>query len=576
MSTQSGKDVIYIDIDDEITAIIDKVRGADQRIVALVLPKRATVLQSMVNMKLLKRTADSAKKHLVLITGETGLLPLAGAAGVYVAKTLQSKPEIPPAHNIDGHDIDDVEESVDMNTAVDDPKLDKNKAIGEYSSAAAGATVSPTAFGAADDEAPIELDNASPDGPTGDAGGKKSKPKKDKKLAIPDFNKFRLWAVLGAVGLVVIIFLFYIALGVMPRATISVKTDSSAIDTNLDLTLDTEADTVDVDEDVVPAKSQQSQKTASQQVASTGQKDNGQKASGQVTLSLKDCSKASVTIPAGTGVTAKGLTFITQQSTTLSSVQIGPQCRNSQFPDFSSDTVDVVAQQAGDKFNIDATAYAVAGISNVSGTGTAMTGGTSEIIKIVTQNDIDSAKQKINEQAGDTVKDELKEALESQGLFAVEASFTSGEPEVTSTAGVGDEADNVTVTTKTTYAMVAVKESDLKKVIANAVNKEIDPTKQNILDYGLDSAVFKLLNSQNNNTMVTLQATAIAGSDLDLTAIKKQVAGKKAANAKEIISQYPGVTDVDVKYSPFWVSSIPKKTSKITISVEKPVVKDAN
>jgi hypothetical protein len=73
-----------------------------------------------------------------------------------------------------------------------------------------------------------------------------------------------------------------------------------------------------------------------------------------------------------------------------------------------------------------------------------------------------------------------------------------------------------------------------------------------------------------------MQATAVAGSDLDLTAIKKQVAGKKAGEAKEIIGKYPGVTNVDVKYSPFWVSSIPKKTSKITISVEKPAVKDAN
>src|SRR3546814_1310977 len=42
----------------EITSIIDKVRAGDGRIVALVLPKRATVLQSIVNMKLLKRSEE--------------------------------------------------------------------------------------------------------------------------------------------------------------------------------------------------------------------------------------------------------------------------------------------------------------------------------------------------------------------------------------------------------------------------------------------------------------------------------------------------------------------------------------
>ena len=61
------KDTLYIDVDDEITVIIDKVRSSDGKIVALVLPKRAATLQSVVNLKLLKKTAQSAKKNLVLI-----------------------------------------------------------------------------------------------------------------------------------------------------------------------------------------------------------------------------------------------------------------------------------------------------------------------------------------------------------------------------------------------------------------------------------------------------------------------------------------------------------------------------
>ncbi len=575
MSTQSGKDVIYIDIDDEITTIIDKVRGSSgQRIVALVLPKRATMLQSIVNMKLLKRTSDEAKKHLVLITNETGLMPLAGAVGIYVAKSLQSKPEIPHVPGGASHDADDAEEAVDMNDATDDVKLDKAKPVGEYAAVPASAMGMPVAVG---DDQPIELDNTAVDAalPGGDTG-KRPKQKKDKKLAIPDFNKFRLLVLLGGVGLVALVFLWYVAFSVMPRATISVKTDSSAIDTNIDVTFRAGASSVDLKGAVVPATSQQSQKTNSQQAVSTGQKDNGQKATGQVTLSLQDCSQSSVTIPAGTGVTTGGLTYITQQSTTLSSVKVGNQCKNSSFPSFSSDTVNVTAQNAGDKYNIDATsAYTVAGLSNVSGSGTKMVGGTSDIIKVVSQSDIDGAKQKLGAQDTTAVKSELKQALQGQGLYAIESTFAAGDPETTTTANAGDQADTVTVTEKVTYTMIGVKESDLKKLIASEVNKQIDPTKQNILDYGLSSAVFKLQNHANNDTLVTLQDTAIAGSDLNLTSLKKEVAGKKAADAKDVIGKNPGVTSVDVHYSPFWVSSIPKNTSKITISVEKPAAKNA-
>src|SRR3954465_8126538 len=92
-----GKDTIYVDIDDEITSIIDKVENAEQKVVALVLPKRAASLQSIVNMKLLARSAKTAGKNPVLITSEAALLPLAGAAGLHVAKNLQSKPEVPEA-----------------------------------------------------------------------------------------------------------------------------------------------------------------------------------------------------------------------------------------------------------------------------------------------------------------------------------------------------------------------------------------------------------------------------------------------------------------------------------------------
>src|SRR3989344_4859154 len=122
------KDTIYIDIDDEITSIIEKVRGSEHKILALVLPKRTTTLQSIVNMKLLKRTADEGKKRIVLITSEAGLLPLAGAVGLHVAKTLQSKPAIPAPP-----DMSKAEDSV-VDTADSDeeePEIDDSKSIGE-------------------------------------------------------------------------------------------------------------------------------------------------------------------------------------------------------------------------------------------------------------------------------------------------------------------------------------------------------------------------------------------------------------------------------------------------------------
>ena len=88
-----NKDVIYIDVEDDITAIIGKVKSSKEKIVALVPPKRVGVLQSAVNLRLLQRTATQSDKRIVLITNNQALAALSAAASIPVAKNLQSKPD---------------------------------------------------------------------------------------------------------------------------------------------------------------------------------------------------------------------------------------------------------------------------------------------------------------------------------------------------------------------------------------------------------------------------------------------------------------------------------------------------
>jgi len=559
LTTNTNKDVIYIDVDDEITGIIEKVRGSDKKIVALVLPKRATVLQSVVNMKLLKRTADGAKKNLVLITSEAGLLPLAGSVGLHVAKSLQSRPEIPDAPDRGDSQTEAVEDDMDTETADDDATLDKAKAVGELASAAAI-------------EDTIDMGDEE-DNDLADGGEHKAKGPKDKRLKIPNFNRFRVLLVLGGVGLVAIIVLAYIAFSVLPKAQVVIKTDTSSVDSSTTIVLKTQPDaTLDVKAGTVPAHQQVVQKTVSQSAPATGQQNNGAKAAG--TIKFYNCNKDDTlsgtnhTIPAGTGVSAGGLTFITAQAVTVEpSHFVGNNCTK----DKVTAAVDMNAQVAGAKYNQDAATYSVAGYGTITGTGTATTGGTDAIIKIVTQADIEAATQKIGAQDATGIKEELKTDLTNLKYYPLEATYNTATPDTKSSAKIGDTADNVTVTQTINYNMLGVKEDDLQKVITNDISSKIDTKKQSILDYGLQKATF---NPQTpidaTGGTVIMQTTAVAGPDINIETIKQQVAGKKSGDAQELIKAYPGVTSVKVTYSPFWVGSIPKHTSKISVTVEKP------
>ena len=90
-----NKDVIYIEPEDDITDILANIKSAKNKIVALVPPKKAGVLRSAVNFKLIAKTARQNSKAIVLITSDESLLKLASAVKMPVAKTLQSKPQIP-------------------------------------------------------------------------------------------------------------------------------------------------------------------------------------------------------------------------------------------------------------------------------------------------------------------------------------------------------------------------------------------------------------------------------------------------------------------------------------------------
>ena len=300
-----GKETLYVDVDDEITAIIDKVGSAKGNVVALVLPKRCAVLQSVVNMKLLKRSAEKAGKNLVLVTSEAGPMPLAGATGLYVASTPTSKPSIPdaPDQPVDGpEEIDEPLNVVDGNAPEDgdedfDPKSAGGKPVGELAAAGAAAKI------AEDDiDESIDMSDDAPEEVADEPKGKKAKTpksKKDKKLAVPNFDSFRKKLALGILVLVLLIVGLVFAMKVLPHATVTIGTDSSTVPTNLSLTLDSSANKLDTVNDVVPATSQSQQKTSTQTAQATGQQNNGQKASGSVTVTNCTTDNSEVQLPAG-------------------------------------------------------------------------------------------------------------------------------------------------------------------------------------------------------------------------------------------------------------------------------------
>ena len=549
------KDVVYLEVDDDITTIVDKLDSAKAKIVALVLPKRFATLQSIVNMRLLARSANAADKKIVLVTAEAALLPLAGVAGIHVAKNLQSAPQIPPSPLDGSAPKPEVPEDPDAEIDEANTKLDYHRAIGELASA--GGEESEAIALEDDEDKATEI--------------KAAKSPKDKKLKVPNFERFRLLLALGVLGVVALIVFIILAIFVLPKATITLQTEATPISANLNLTTSDSAKTLDENKGVIPAALKTSDFTSNQQVQATGQQNNGQKASGTVTI--KNCTDGAVTVPAGTGVSTSGLVYITQKTLNLDSGNFDGHgnCKSSGS---HVDDVDVVAQQGGSKYNVGSgQTFSVSGQSSgVTGSNdAAFSGGTDNVVTILSQADVESAKNKVTDQDKNNFANNFKKQLGDQGLYVLGTTLKAGDPVVNASPGVGQPASTASISIKITYSVLAVQKTDLTKAIADELNKQIDKSKQKIGTNDVLKDVSVNVQSQSSPTVAKLgvsEATTTVPI-INTDVVKKMAEGQKAGDIKANLSNWPGVKNVDVKLSPFWVSKAPKKPGKIQVILQQ-------
>jgi hypothetical protein len=168
------------------------------------------------------------------------------------------------------------------------------------------------------------------------------------------------------------------------------------------------------------------------------------------------------------------------------------------------------------------------------------------------------------------VSNELKTSLESGGLLAITDTQKSTQPKVTSDPVVNQEATEANILVEVTYSMLGIDKDNLNQLILKDVEGEDSLKGKTITDNGIDQAIMRINNQPSpTEAFISFRTSVTAGPQIDEVAVKENVRGKKRGETESYIKNLPGVQDVTISYSPFWVYSTPKATSKITIIVEK-------
>ncbi len=542
-----NKDTIYIEPENDITDIIAKIKGSKQKIVALVPPKKSSVLRSTINMKLITKSAKEFEKTVVLVTNDPSIMKLAMGAKILVAENLQSPPSIPTMEDIKSK-TDDKEEAVaEEFTKAPEPadKVIKSSDLDENE----------------DEEKDDEEDKVT------------KKDKKDKKgkkePKIPSLDKYRKKIIVGVVLAVLIIGALVWAFVFAPRADIvvSIRTTSNNFSEGVSFT--NKKDEENGKDGKFLLEEQKYSDESEVEFTATGKKDIGVKAKGEVIISARVTFGQSVSIAAGTAITYNDLVFYTNKDLVFDFSSLSELTNCDSYGDnycVKSASVGATAAEPGEKYNIDSGKSfssdnkSINGITNSS----AFAGGTSNVITVVQALDIEAAKNKLGMDSEKDGKKKLYSKI-SDGNYIIEDSYKHEVSDPVSSIGVGEEVkegSKPVLKASSTFFVYTIDTVRIEEFIKHKTNL---PEDQKI--YSIGEPFIEQFSGVE--APAKLKTTYRIGPKITEEFILEKSIGKKIGEVQTYIKSINGVRDAKVNPSFFWVRKIPTDTNKITITIKE-------
>lgn len=533
---------IYLEPNEEITSVIDHLINSEESEMVFVAPIGAQILQSLINLRLLKREADNLNKKIIIITQDEMGQKLARKAGL----ELSAVPEKSDSH-------------VDFQVALTATPHRKIKVVSDNP---------PMVFDIKKGRYPYGI---SPEGrqihpfhPPHQEVEKIERTLKPPQSKLLPFKFLTLFAS-AIIGISLLIFLFF----TLPKAEIILQSKLEPVNNNLTVKIDSNIKSDDYGRNIIAGQLIKLEKNTSREFGATGERQLNEKASGKIII-YNAYSSAPQTLVATTR-------FLSESGKIFRIVKtiIVPGAKIEEGKIISSSMeAEVVADEPGESFNIAPANFTIPGFQGTpkykafyAKSEEAMKGGAVGKAKVISSEDVEKAKETMAKLLRESVRAQIKKDTPAgYKLFdfaIVEKSLIfSVSPEI------GSPAEKFNVNLKMVLEGILFAEEGAQKLVIMNISNQL-PSNQEFIDKSL-FIDYKLIDIDFNAGIIdlSLSFSGNARAKLDLELIRKQIAGKKREKIQEMLSIVPGVASVKIKLWPFWVKSAPKDLNKIKIGVD--------
>ncbi|MCL5093884.1 MAG: hypothetical protein M1355_02040 [Patescibacteria group bacterium] len=548
---------IFLDVDEEITSVIDRLKKVEESEISLVVPKESVLLQSVVNLKLIKREAEKEGKTITLVTSNKVGRILAENVGLATFSGEREAKE--ERENTSSEIIQETKEKVPIaynetpNSKGKEPEF-KKESLPEGEIVVKEEEIN-------NEEAKAKEQQAEPAKEKPALQNQKKIGFKLPKAGIAAFS-FLAIAILGVAGY------FYI-----PRVEITIKVNAQKKAFETDVTVDKAEPDSKIDRGLLHGELVEIKKEDKKSFHSTGTKNIGTKATGIINV-RNSFSTTPQTLVAGTRFQTGNLIF---RSTANVDVPGYTDPGGGIVP--GSMNVSIEADDVGSQYNVGPSAFTIPAFSGtakqdkITGVSSqAMSGGESREVKIVIQEDFDKARESYSNEAKEKVKKELKEKIKKDYSLPDEATEIVI-TDASSSPGIGAEGEQFTLTLKIEAMGLSYKESELREAYKKKLNDEAG-TRRGVVEDGYDGRkmAFSKVDLKAGTMSINIKSDAYLGAVFDKDSLMNEIIGQTEAKSRQYILGQEGVKDVTFHFWPSFIKRIPRLKNHLNIKTE--VVKE--
>ncbi len=350
------------------------------------------------------------------------------------------------------------------------------------------------------------------------------------------------------------------------KAQVTIKPASQPLDFSLTVFASDNTSAVSLTGMAVPGQLFNIQKTVSQDFIATGHVDVAQKARGTITV----YNELTTDQPLVTTTRFESADHHIFHTLTSIVVPAGKTVSGKLVP--GSKDVQVIADKAGSEYNVPVGLFTIPAFKEqgntekyqkVYGQSTApILNGTSGQSTVVTESDLNTAKQTLTTLLTANIQDELKTQI--NGLKIInDSQVVIGSPSSTSPADA--TASTFKVNLAGSLKTIGFKESDLYTLISQYVDTQ--KSKTVLLDKLTITYTNPRWDEAKNGLSFTVHVTGPGYSKVDQQKIITDLLGKNDADMRAYLGSISGITSANVNLSPFWVRSIPNNKDKVQVDV---------